>query len=104
MLTSFHCWTFVLGPNLMLGLNTVMYSYLLFRKKLVPKPLAIFGMVTAILVFIAGILDMFGIIDPVSTAKGLMALPVGVYDIKLGFLWLIVKGFNQKRLEKLTVK
>ena len=62
MLQSVHRWTFVLGPNLMLGLNTVMYSYLLFRTGLVPKPLAIFGMITAILVFIAGILDMFGII------------------------------------------
>jgi hypothetical protein len=98
MLQSFHRWTFVLGPNLMLGLNTVMYSYLLFRTKLVPKPLAIFGMVTAILVFIAGILDMFGIIDPVSTAKGLMALPVGVFELSLA-VWLIVKGFHKQKLE-----
>ena len=37
MLQSFHRWTFVLGPNLMLGLNTVMYSYLLFRTGLVAK-------------------------------------------------------------------
>ena len=37
MLQSFHRWTFMLGPNLMLGLNTIMYSYLLFRTGLVPK-------------------------------------------------------------------
>ncbi len=96
MLQSVHRCTFVLGPNLMLGLNTVMYSYLLFRTGLVPKPLAIFGMVTAILVFIAGILDMFGIIDPLSTAKGLMALPVGVYELSLA-AWLIVKGFHKQQ-------
>lgn len=96
MLQSFHRWTFVLGPNLMLGLNTVLYSYLLFRTGLVAKPLAIFGMVTAVMVFIAGILDMFGIIDPLSTAKGLMALPVGVYELSLA-AWLIVKGFNKKQ-------
>jgi hypothetical protein len=96
MLQGFHRWTFVLGPNLMLGLNTVMYSYSLFRTGLVAKPLAIFGIVTAIMVFIAGILDMFGIIDPLSTAKGLMALPVGIYELTLA-LWLIVKGFRKQQ-------
>ena len=103
MLQAFHRWTFMLGPNLMLGLNTIMYSYLLFRTGLVPKPLALFGMVTAVLVFIAGLLDMFGIVEPISTAKGLIALPVGVYEMSLA-VWLIVKGFHKQNLEKLKVK
>ncbi|MFS0820397.1 DUF4386 domain-containing protein [Bacillus sp. 1P02SD] len=100
MLQSFHRWTFMLGPNLMLGLNTIMYSYLFFRTGLVPKPLAQFGMITAILVFIAGLLDMFGVVEPISTAKGLVALPVGVYEMSLA-VWLIVKGFHNQNLEKL---
>ena len=83
LLQSFHRWTFMLGPNLMLGLNTLMYSYLLFRTGLVPKKLALFGMVTAVMVFIAGILDMFGIMEPNSTVKALIALPVGVYEMSL---------------------
>ena len=93
----------MLGPNLMLGLNTIMYSYLLFRTGLVPKPLAIFGMVTAVSVFIAGLLEMFGVIEPISTAKGLLALPLGVYEMSLA-VWLIVKGFHKQNLEKLRVK
>ena len=96
ILQSVHRWTFVLGPNLMLGLNTMIYSYLLFRTGFVAKPLAIFGIGTAFMVFIAGILDMFGIIDPLSTAKGLMALPVGVYELSLA-VWLIVKGFHKQQ-------
>ncbi|MFT4416657.1 DUF4386 domain-containing protein [Fredinandcohnia humi] len=100
MLQSFHRWTSVLGPNLMLGLNTILYSFLLFRTGLVPKPLALFGMVTAVLVFIAGLLDMLGIIESISTAKGLIALPVGVYEMSLA-VWLIVKGFYKQNLEKL---
>ena len=102
LLQSFHRWTFMLGPNLMLGLNTLMYSYLLFRTGLVPKKLALFGMVTAVMVFIAGILDMFGIIEPNSTVKALIALPVGVYELSLA-VWLIVKGFHKQSLEKLKV-
>lgn len=100
MLQAFHRWTSMLGPNLMLGLNTIMYSYLLFRTGLVPRSLAIFGMVTAVMVFIAGLLDMFGIVEPISTAKGLIALPVGVYEMSLA-VWLIVKGFHKQKLEKL---
>ena len=100
LLQSFHRWTFMLGPNLMLGINTFLYSYLLLRTGLVPKPLAIFGMVTAVLVFGAGLLDMFGSIEPVSTAKGILALPVGVYEMILA-VWLIVKGFNKQKLNEL---
>ncbi|MFL0365234.1 DUF4386 domain-containing protein [Pseudobacillus sp. 179-B 2D1 NHS] len=99
VLQAFHRWTSMLGPNLMLGLNTIMYSYLLFRTGLVPKPLALFGMTTAVLVFIAGLLEMFGVVEPFSTAKGLIALPVGVYEMSLA-AWLIVKGFQTKN-EKL---
>ena len=100
LLQSFHRWTFMLGPNLMLGINTFLYSYLLLRTGLVPKPLAIFGMVTAVFVFGAGLLDMFGIIEPVSTAKGILALPVGVYEMSLA-VWLMVKGFNKQKLNEL---
>ncbi|OBZ10289.1 DUF4386 domain-containing protein [Bacillus sp. FJAT-26390] len=100
VLQSFHSWTSVLGPNLMLGINTSLYSYLLFRTGLVPKPLAIVGMATAVLVFIAGLLNMFDIIGSFSVAKGLIALPVGVYEMSLA-VWLIVKGFHKQNLEKL---
>ncbi|MUK88234.1 DUF4386 family protein [Ornithinibacillus sp. L9] len=99
-LQAFHGWTFMLGPNLMLGLNTFLYSYLLFQTRLVPKSLALFGMVTAVMVFIAGVLEMFGIVEPLSTTKGLIALPVGVYEMSLA-VWLIVKGFNKQKLEEL---
>jgi hypothetical protein len=103
MLQSFHSWTSILGPNFMLGLNTLLYSYLLYKTSIVPKPLAIFGMLTAVMVFIAGLLDMFDIIGPLSVVKGLIALPVGVYEISLAS-WLIFKGFNTQKLKELRMK
>ena len=83
----------MLGPNFMLGVNTILYSYLLFRTRLVQKPLTMFGMVTAVLVFTAGLLEMFGALEPYSAAKGFLALPVGVYEMCLA-AFLIVKGFK----------
>ena len=100
LLQAFHRWTFMLGPNLMLGINTFLYSYLLFKTGIIPQFLAIFGMVTAVLVFGAGLLDMFDIIEPVSTAKGILALPLGVYEMSLA-VWLMVKGFNKQKLDEL---
>lgn len=103
LLQAIYHWTAMLGPNFMLGINTSLYSYLLYRTGYVPKPLAIFGMITAFMVFIAGLLQMFGIIGPYSAVKGLMALPVGVYEMSLA-VWLIVKGFCGVNLAKLRVK
>ncbi|MBM6384976.1 MAG: DUF4386 domain-containing protein [Paenibacillus sp.] len=100
MLQAFHRWTSMLGPNFMLGINTALYSYLLFRTRLVPRTLALSGIITAILVFIAGLLEMFGIIEPLSAVKGVIALPVGVYELSLS-VWLIAKGFDKKNLKKL---
>ncbi|MEK3884370.1 DUF4386 domain-containing protein [Paenibacillus sp. PL2-23] len=95
LLQGFHQWTAMLGPNFMLGVNTLLYSYLLLRTGLVPRPLAIFGMLTAVMVFVAGMLEMFGVMEPMSAAKGLIALPVGVYELSLA-VWLIVRGFARK--------
>lgn len=100
LLQGFHRWTSLLGPNFMLGLNTLLYSYIFFRTEIVPKPLALLGMVTAVMVFIAGLLEMFGVIEPWSAVKGLIALPVGVYEMSLAF-WLIVKGFHKQKLAEL---
>lgn len=103
LLQAFHRWTAMLGPNLMLGLNTFLYSSLLLKSRLVPKPLAVLGMVTAVLVFLAGLLEMVGVVEPYSTVKGLIALPVGVYEMSLA-VWLIVKGFDKQMLGKLKLK
>lgn len=99
-LQAFHRWTFLIGPNFMLGINTAMYSHLLIRSGLVPKNLARFGFITALHVFLAGQLDFWGIIGPASIAKGVLALPVGVFEISLA-LYLMTKGFRPEGLKSI---
>ncbi|WP_281378980.1 hypothetical protein [Paenibacillus endophyticus] len=60
-------------------------------------------MITAVLVFIAGLLEMFGMVEPLSAVKGIIALPVGIYELSLA-TWLIVKGFHKENLNKLRTK
>ncbi len=52
----------MLGPNFMLGINTMMCSYLLYKSKLVPRFISYMGLTGATLIFIAALLEMFGII------------------------------------------
>jgi uncharacterized protein DUF4386 len=92
LLRAVYKWTFALGPLFFLGINTSMYSYLLYKSRLVPRPLAVLGMSGATLVFASAMLVLFGA-DQLSTPVVLMALPIALYEMILAG-WLIVKGFN----------
>lgn len=94
LLKALHDWTFLLGPNFMLGLNTMLYSYIFFRSGLVPRPISILGMTSAVLIFIAAILEMFGVFPQLSVWGALLALPVAANEMILA-VWLIVRGFNK---------
>lgn len=92
---AFHDWTFMLGPNFMLAINTFLYSYTFYQTGLVPRKLAILGMLAACLIMLAALLEMFGVIKQLSPAGMLLALPIAAYEMTLA-TWLLVKGFSQK--------
>jgi hypothetical protein len=103
LLKAVHDWTFLLGPNFMLGINTMMYSYILFKSKLVPRFIPILGMTGATLIFICALLVMFGVIEQLSVWGAILALPVFANEMILA-VWLIVKGFNESALESMSAK
>ena len=39
-LLAVHDWAYIVGPNFLLGINTLIYSYIFLRSELVPKTLA----------------------------------------------------------------
>ncbi|MBD0380915.1 DUF4386 domain-containing protein [Paenibacillus sedimenti] len=93
LLKAVHDWTFMLGPLFMLGINTMMYSYIFYKSKLVPRFIPILGMTGATLVFINALLVMFGVVEQISV-WGLLAVPIAANEMILA-VWLIVKGFNK---------
>lgn len=97
LLIAIHDWTFVLGPLFMLGINTMMYSYIFYRTKLVPRFISTLGMTGAALAFVCALLVMFGVIEQVSTLGGLMAAPVAANEMILA-VWLLAKGFSMEGL------
>lgn len=102
LLKAVHDWTFLLGPNFMLGINTMMYSYIFYKSKLVPRFIPILGMTGATLIFICALLVMFGVIQQVSVWGAILALPVAANEMILA-VWLIVKGFNESALASMSV-
>lgn len=103
VLKALHDWTFLLGPNFMLGINTMMYSYIFYKSKLVPRFIPILGMTGSALVFLAALLEMFGVIPQISVTGALLCLPVAANEMILA-VWLIVKGFNESALASMSAK
>ncbi len=97
LLIAVHDWTFLLGPNFMLGINTMMCGYLLFQSKLVPRFIAVMGLAGATLILIAALLEMFGGILQLSMWGAVLAFPIFIYEMTLA-IWLIVKGFNESAI------
>lgn len=102
-LKALHDWTFLLGPNFMLGINTSMYSYILYKSELVPKFISILGMTGSILIFLCALLVMFGVIEQISVWGAIFAIPIAANEMILA-VWLIVKGFNESTLATISKK
>jgi len=74
------------------GLGGLMFCYLLFISKLVPRGLSVWGFIGYI-IFISGtILELFGYNVGVQ-----LAIPGGLFEISLS-IWLIIKGFKTSEL------
>jgi hypothetical protein len=93
LLHAVYKWTSILGPLLFLGINTMMYSSLLYKSKLVPRPLAAMGLAGATLVLAYAMLVLFGASVQGASLGTLLAMPIALYEMILAG-WLIIKGFN----------
>lgn len=91
---------FLLGQSFLPAINDLLLGVLLYQSRLVPKPLALIGIIGAI-PLIAGFLAVFfGVIEPQSSLAGLAAIMVALFELSLG-LWLAIKGFSTSAAAKL---
>jgi hypothetical protein len=86
----------VLWP-ITLSLGGLMFYYLLYQSKLIPRWLSVWGLIGALLFPVAW-LSLFG-----STISGPFLLPLVVNEMVLA-VWLIVKGFNPSAIASLSAK
>ncbi|RJU00971.1 DUF4386 domain-containing protein [Arthrobacter frigidicola] len=92
-LVAFNNWTFLVGPSFICGTNTLLLAYLLYRSGLVPRFIAVLGLVGGPLVFASGAAQMFGLYEQVSVWAAVTALPVFAWEVCLA-VYLIARGFR----------
>ena len=94
-LVAVHNWTFLFGPNLALGWNTSLLAFLMYRSRLVPRPIAILGLIGGPVIFASGTAELFGLYTQTSTFGAITAIPVAAWEMSLA-LWMIIRGFRPK--------
>jgi Domain of unknown function (DUF4386) len=93
-LVAVHDWTFLLGPGFVVGVgNGLILGYLMYRSGLVPRGMALLGLIAGPVLCAGGIAVLFGVIEPDSALKALAAAPEFVWELSLG-IYLMVKGFK----------
>ncbi len=76
-------------------LGAVMYYYLFFQSRLIPRWLSGWGIAASVLMLAACLLALFS--DSPVTGYALLILPIAVHEMVLA-VWLIVKGFNSSAM------
>lgn len=93
-LVTLQEWTFNLGPGWVVGAgNGLILGYMMYRTGLVPRALAVLGLVGGSLIILQGTAIMFGLVEPGSAFQVVASTPEFFWELILG-LYLIVKGFR----------
>jgi hypothetical protein len=82
-------------------LGGMLFNYLLYQSKLVPRWLSAWGFIGVTLHFAEGLLTLLGLLP--STLETLAALPIALQEMVFA-VWLIVKGFNPSAITALSAK
>jgi hypothetical protein len=87
-------WTFLLGPGFVVGIgNGMLLGYLMYRSALVPRRLAMLGLIGGPLICASGIAVLFNIFQPGGTAQSIATIPEFFWELSLG-VYLTVWGFR----------
>jgi len=93
-LVAVRNWTFVLGPGFIVGVgNGLILGYLMYQSRLVPRGMAMLGLIGGPLICLSGIAVVMGIIGRGSAAQSIATVPEFLWELSLG-IYLTVKGFR----------
>ena len=93
-LAAIKDWTFKLGPGFVVGIgNGLILGYLMFRSGLMPRGLAMVGMIGGALQALAGIGVLFDLYDAGGPVQGIATIPEIIWELSLG-IYPLVWGFK----------
>lgn len=94
---AMHDWMFLL-VLIVFSIGTFLLYPMLFRFRIVPKNLAVWGLIGGAMLLASCVSILFGWIEMGGTADLLLSLPIWINEMVLA-VWLIFKGFNLSYLQ-----
>jgi hypothetical protein len=76
------------------GLGGIILTHLLFVSRLVPRAIAVLGLVGYVSLTIGVPLDLLGVLNMTAGAGLLLVVPGGLFELVFLPIWLIAKGFS----------
>jgi Domain of unknown function (DUF4386) len=70
-------------------------AFLLYQTRLIPRWLAVLGLIAYPVLFVGAVLDMFDVVDVTQGAGLLAVIPGGLFELILP-IWLLAKGFTTR--------
>jgi Domain of unknown function (DUF4386) len=93
-LRAVHDQTALLGPQFCAGLgNGILLGYLMWRSRLLPRPLVLIGLIGGPLALLAGIGVLLGAWGIRSGLPVALTAPEAIWEFSLS-IWLLVRGFR----------
>jgi hypothetical protein len=100
-LVALHEWTRLLGPGFVVGIgNGLILGYLMYKSALVPRGMAVLGLIGGPLIIASGVGVLLGVIEEGGVLQGIALIPEFFWELLLG-IWPIVRGFNPSALARL---
>jgi hypothetical protein len=93
-LVSVYEFGFLFGPGLVVGFgNGLLLGWLMYSSGLVPRRLAVVGLIGGTSIIVGFVLVLFGVIETGSTGQALLSLPEMVWEAGLP-IYCLWKGFR----------
>jgi hypothetical protein len=93
-LAAIKDWTFLLGPGFIVGIgNGLILGYLMYTSGLVPRRMAMLGLIGGPLICLSGIAVLFDVFEYGGTGQAIATIPEFLWELSLG-IYLTVKGFK----------
>lgn len=86
------------------AIGGLILNYLLFKSRIVPRPVAVLGTVGYTLLLLVVPLDLLGAVEENSGVGLALLAPGGIYEFAVLPIWLIARGFRTPNPEPRTPK
>jgi hypothetical protein len=93
-LAQTYDWAFRWGPGLVAGIgNGIMLGYLMYKSELVPRRMAMLGLIGGPVLILSFVLQLIGLYKNGEGPSGLFTLPEAAWELSLG-IYCAWKGFR----------